>query len=230
MLRIIFKDKNLVAVSKPQNMPSQPDPSGDADAMSSTSRLLSDMGESGELYLIHRLDRVVGGVMVFARNKKAAAELSRLVSDKDGFDKTYLAVIDGECGEGEYKDLIFKDSRISKAFIVDRKRQGVKDAHLAYKTVEPVQYSGRTLSLVSVSRFTGRFHQIRAQFAYHGYPLIGDGKYGSRDNTAKMPALFATCLQFRLFGKKYRIEQLPDKDMYPWVLFELFKDNGECTV
>ena len=138
-MEILYKSKNALVVLKPPAMPAQSDKSGDVDAMTKASDMLREMGEIADLWLIHRLDRVVGGLMVFARNKRSAAELSELVSGR-GIAKDYLAVVDGVCeGDGVMKDYIFKDSTKSKAFIVDRKRGGVKDAELRYSAIETVE-------------------------------------------------------------------------------------------
>ena len=218
-MEFLFKDKNCVIIYKPPGLPSQSDKSGDADALTLTSSSLKEVGEPSELYLIHRLDRVVGGLLVFARNKKSAAELSRLVCG-EGIGKEYLAVIDSRLEGGTLRDFIYKDSRLSKAFVVERSRAGVKEAELDFSTLASLSTEKGERSLVKVKLKTGRFHQIRVQFASRGAPISGDGKYGSRDNEAKMPALFAYRLSFELFGKKISAERLPDLSGYPWSLFD----------
>ena len=218
-MEILFKDENIVAVYKEAGIPSQPDPSGDADAMTLCSSQLAETGEkSTELFLVHRLDRVVGGVLVFARNKKYAAILSEAVADRSA-EKEYLAVVEGDAPGGILTDLIFKDARAGKAFVVDRKRAGVKEASLEYKLIEKTQIDSRILSLVRVKLQTGRFHQIRAQFSSRKMPIVGDGKYGSRDNVARMPALFAFRFSVSTKSQKYEFTKIPDKENYPWSLF-----------
>ena len=103
-MQILHLDKNLIAVSKPCGMPSQSDPTGDKDAMTLASELLRDMGERDSLWLVHRLDRVVGGVIVFARNREAAATLSCLFAER-GAKKQYLAVAEGDLSGGTLTDL-----------------------------------------------------------------------------------------------------------------------------
>lgn len=218
-MEILFKDENIVAVYKEAGIPSQPDPSGDADAMTLCSSQLAETGEKNtELFLVHRLDRVVGGVLVFARNKKYAAILSEAVADRSA-EKEYLAVVEGDAPGGILTDLILKDARAGKAFIVDRKRAGVKEASLEYKLIEKTQIDSRILSLVRVKLHTGRFHQIRAQFSSRKMPIVGDGKYGSRDNVARMPALFAFRFSVSTKSQKYEFTKIPDKENYPWSLF-----------
>ena len=220
MTDIIYKCRDYIIVYKPAGVPSQSDPSGDKDAMTMASEQLSELGECDELYLIHRLDRVVGGLLVFARNKQTAAKLSRLVSEEK-LGKEYLAVVDGvlDCS-GDMRDYLYKDARTNKAFIVDRQRAGVKEAVLEYNLLKTVYVNELPKSLVRVRLKTGRFHQIRAQFSHRSMPLIGDGKYGSRDKMARTPALFAYKLDIDLKGNRAQVTKLPDLTEYPWCLFE----------
>lgn len=219
MIEIIDKTKDYVIIYKPSGIPSQSDPSGDKDAMTFCAELLRGLGESDSLFLIHRLDRVVGGLIVFARNKKSAAALSAIVAEHR-LTKEYFAVVEGIAEGGIMKDYLYKDATLGKAFVTDRKRAGVKAAELAYSTLDSVKTGDRELSLVKISLKTGRFHQIRAQFASRKMPLIGDKKYGSRDFLAKSPTLFATRLAFELDGKKVDVSRSPDLTQYPWSLFE----------
>lgn len=219
MIEIINKTKDYVVIYKPANLPSQSDPSGDRDAMSLCSDMLREMGESDSLYLIHRLDRVVGGLIVFARNKKSAAILSSLVAEHR-ITKEYFAVVEGRADGGIMRDYLYKDAALGKAFVTDRKRSGVKSAELEYSTLDTVNIDGREISLVKIRLLTGRFHQIRAQFSSRKMPLIGDKKYGSRDFKAKMPSLFATGLSFEFGGEERSFEKIPDITRYPWSLFK----------
>lgn len=134
------------------------------------------------LYCVHRLDRAVGGVMVWARTPKAAAELSRQVQEK-ALKKAYFAVCSGipTPDAGEMRDLLFKDSVKQKSFAVKSSRRGVKEALLDYRVLQTNVLNGSPAALVRVTLHTGRFHQIRCQFATRGHPLFGDGKYGSRE-------------------------------------------------
>ena len=220
MPRIIYKDKNAVAIIKPVGMPSQSDPSGDLDAMSATAKMLSELGENDALWLVHRLDRAVGGVMIFARTKNAAAQLSSRITDGT-FDKEYLAVIEGECEAGEMRDYLFKDSVKSKSFVVSGIRKGAKLAVLEQSTLKTVNTDGKTMSLVKIKLLTGRFHQIRAQFSSRTHPLVGDKKYGSRDEIAHTPSLFATSVAVKGINGGKAITATPDKEKYPWSLFDL---------
>ena len=129
----------------------------------------------GEWYCVHRLDKAVGGVMVYARTRKAAAALSTAVAERE-MKKEYLAVCQGtpEPPTGIMEDLLFKDSGKNKAFVVKRERKGVKPARLSYEILA----AGEDSALVHVTLDTGRFHQIRVQFASRKHPLLGDRRYG----------------------------------------------------
>ena len=221
-VEIKYKSKSIIVVCKPAGIPSQPDPSGDKDAMTLCAEALSALGESTELYPINRLDRVVGGLIVFARNKRSAAELSSIVSGADML-KEYIAVVSGKPEGGRYTDYLYKDARLSKAFRVDRKRQGVKEAILDCTPIETVSLDSGDITLVRVRLYTGRYHQIRCQLSSRGYPIVGDGKYGSRDKGARCPALFADRLCFETSGERVDATASPDLGEYPWSLFSLDK-------
>ena len=219
MIEIVSKTKNYVVVYKPPSIPTQSDKSCDTDAMTLASEKLKELSENEKLWLVHRLDRVVGGLLVFARNREYAAKLSSIVGGC-GMDKEYFAIVEGACDSGVLRDFLYKDSRQSKAFVRDRARGGAKEAVLEYCAVAVRQTESGTRTLVRIKLHTGRFHQIRAQFAARKMPLVGDGKYGSHDNRAKFPALFATRLAFRIDDNFCDIKKLPDISKYPWSLFE----------
>ena len=218
VVEILYKSKNAVVIFKPAGIPSQSDPSGDKDAMTMTTEMLRDLGESDALWLIHRLDRVVSGLLIFARNKKYAAILSEYVKDRL-LTKEYYAVLDGEAEGGTLENYIFKDARAGKAFIVDSNRQGTKSARLTYRRLAVRESDKGVKTLVYVTLDTGRFHQIRAQMSHIKRPITGDGKYGSKDNRAKSLALVASHLAVDLPKEKIEISRLPDTESYPWSLF-----------
>ncbi len=219
MLRIVYKDKNSIVIIKPIGMPSQPDPSEDLDAMTATSSILKEEGERSELWLVHRLDRTVSGLMAFARTKSAAARMSSEISDGK-LKKEYYAVADGQTSCGEMRDFLFKDASQSKAFVIDGKRKGAKLAALEYTTLDVKQTDKGIKSLVKIDLKTGRFHQIRVQFASRAWPLTGDGKYGSRDKERRTPALFSCSLSFPSVNGGRRITATPELSEYPWSLFD----------
>ena len=158
----------------------------------------------GEIFPIHRLDKNVGGVMVYARTKQAAAALSKAVQDGT-FIKEYVAMVHGTPpDEGDWEDLLFKDSTRNKVFVVKKERRGVKKARLKF-----LRLSAGENSLVRIRLYTGRSHQIRVQFSSRGFPLVGDHKYGSRDEKTE-PMLYSCCLTFPWKGRQLRFARLPD--------------------
>lgn len=171
---ILYSDSGLVACIKPVGLDSEAEL---PDA------LRKQLG--GEIFPIHRLDKNVGGVMVFARTKAAAATLSKAVQEGTMI-KEYVAMVHGAPPEkGDWEDYLFKDSRKNKVFVVKKERKGVKFARLEFDRLT----DGET-SLVHIRLHTGRSHQIRVQFASRGFPLVGDHKYGARD-AAAAPMLFS---------------------------------------
>ena len=226
---IAFKNNDFLVINKPVGMPSQPDPTGDVDAISATAEHLRASGERDDLWLVHRLDRGVGGLMVLARSKRAAAALSELVSG-EGLKKDYMAICRGESSGGRMTDLLFKDSAKGKSFVVDRERQGVKKAELTATPLSVKTVGESLMTLLSVKLLTGRFHQIRAQLSSRKTPLVGDKKYGDSDRRAKFPTLFSYKVSFELFGKSYEVSARPNTEAYPWCEFkeeiEAFLEKG----
>jgi len=192
-MTVLFSDRDLAVCIKPVGLDSETEV---------PQALKEQLG--GEIYTIHRLDINVSGVMVYARSKKAAAALSKCVQDGTMV-KEYVALVHGTPPEsGDWEDLLWKDSRQNKVFVVKRQRAGVKKARLEYHVLR----SGAE-SLIRVRLHTGRSHQIRVQFSSRGYPLVGDHKYGSRDSRTS-PMLFSCCIQFLWNGEVKRFEASPD--------------------
>ena len=217
-MKLLFKDKKIVAIDKPVGLSSSFDLSGGKDAMSELSSLLSKEGEGSTLFLVHRLDNVTGGVLVYARNKDAAGKLSAIFSEENA-QKEYLAVVMGKAEGGTLCDYLSKDSRLGKATVTSKGQKDAKLARLSYLPLESVESDLGTLTLVKVNLNTGRFHQIRAQMSSHGNALLGDGKYGGSVARVKTPALFAKGLSFTLDGHSYDIKAFPEKTAFPWNLF-----------
>ena len=214
---IVFKSRDLVVVRKPAGIPSQPDNTGDESILTLAERELSAEGESSALFLVHRLDRVVGGLLVLARNKKSAATFSALAASGE-LGKEYFAVVEGRCDSGEMSDYLYKNAAISKSIVTEKGKYGAKLARLSYECLECVETERGIRSLVRVRLMTGRFHQIRAQFSSRSMPLVGDGKYGSSDRTVRNPALYAygICTDRE---PRLAVYSMPDTDAYPWNLF-----------
>ena len=218
MSEIIYKSKNAVVINKPVGISSQPDRSGAGDAMTSLSEQLSALGESGSLYPVHRLDNVVGGLIVYARSKKAASELSSLIKEL-GIGKEYYAVIEGCLPDGEYSDYLVKDTLGNRARICGPTDRDAKLATLTFKALASVETKRGIRSLVKVILHTGRFHQIRAQLSSRGAAIIGDSKYGSRDFMTRTPALFSCAIKANFLGEDINLHARPSLDKYPWNLF-----------
>lgn len=171
-IKILYQDTEIAVIEKPVGVLSQRDAKGEDGLVEILAR---QIGKT--VYPVHRLDRPVGGVMVYALTKNAAAFLS----GEKAFEKVYLAAVSGVCpATGEMVDYLYKDSAKGKSFIVKGERKGAKYARLTYETLKTATTEQGNISLVRVKLDTGRTHQIRVQFASRGMPLLGDGKYGSR--------------------------------------------------
>ena len=191
-MELLYSDRQIAVCIKPVGMDSE------TEVPSALKEMLG-----GEVFTLHRLDKNVGGVMVYARTKSAAASLSKAIQD-GVMVKEYVALVHGTPPDsGDWEDLLFKDSRMNKVFIVKRQRNGVKKARLEFKRLtEGVR------SLVLVRLHTGRSHQIRAQFSGRGYPLVGDHKYGSRASE-EAPMLFSCRITFPYEGSIQKFEAWP---------------------
>ncbi len=211
--RILYRDPHIVIAAKPAGVPSQPDPSGQADLLTDLQSLHPTAS------LIHRLDTPTGGVMVFGLTPKATAKLCALVQDHSLFCKEYLAVLSAPPAEaaGRLTDHLFHDKQKNKSFVTDGDRKGSKEASLDYSTLYTLP-DGHTLVLVRLH--TGRTHQIRVQLASRGLPLVGDGKYGSREK-APFIGLWAYRLTFPhpITGKEITACTAPNTEIMPWSLF-----------
>lgn len=222
-LKILYENKDLVICVKPCLVPSQPDPSGDEDMTSALNEHFRTRGEGrSAAFVVHRLDRCVGGVMVYAKNKETCSYLSGIVADKDRFAKEYIAVVSGTPDplNGRLEDSLYKDAAHGKAFVVSGGRRSAKRASLDYEVIDTREAEGA--SLVKIRLNTGRFHQIRVQFASRKHPIMGDGKYGSRVKLDGI-ALWSYRLAFEHKGKAFSFSCLPDGDQGAWGLFDLEK-------
>ncbi len=176
-MEILYEDAAVLVAVKPPELISEQTPRGDGFA----DLLSAHVG--GYIGVVHRLDRGVGGVMVYAKTQAAAAALSRQIQEHR-FQKEYLALVHGALAEksGSMRDLLFHDRMCNKTFVVERTRRGVKEALLDYAVLQVRESEAYgTHSLVKIRLHTGRTHQIRVQFSHRGHPLLGDGKYGARD-------------------------------------------------
>lgn len=172
-MNILFEDEYILAAVKPQGMPSQADKTGDPD-------LLSTLEEYAKqpLGLLHRLDRPVGGVMLFAKEKKAEAILAKDLQEHR-LQKTYLTVLCGKLPgeEGTWEDYLLKNARTNLSEVVSKERKGAKKAILHYKKIAEKETDMGWLTLAEIKLETGRHHQIRVQTSHAGFPIWGDKKY-----------------------------------------------------
>ncbi len=189
---ILYQDDGIVVCIKPVGLDSE----SEVPAW-----LTEHLG--GQYHPVHRLDKNVGGVMVYARTPSCAATLSRAIQNGTVV-KEYVARVHGIPSEsGDWEDLLWKDSSKNKVFVVKRERKGVKKARLEFQRI-----TDSDPSLVRIRLHTGRSHQIRVQFASRGFPLVGDHKYGARDGSPA-PFLFSCKLTFPHKGKTLSFEALP---------------------
>lgn len=191
-LNVIYEDNHIIVVEKPVNIPSQEDKTGDIDMLTIIKKYIKEKyNKPGDVYLglVHRLDRPVGGVMVFAKTSKAAARLSQQVREKD-FEKRYLVVVNGkmEKEKQELQDYLLKNEKTNMSKVV---KEGTKNSKLAILDYEVLKYNEEiNLSVLKINLHTGRHHQIRVQLSSRDHSIYGDQKYGGRGH-GKQIALWA---------------------------------------
>ncbi|MDN4608358.1 RluA family pseudouridine synthase [Sporosarcina highlanderae] len=221
IIRILYEDNHLLVVEKPVNLPVQADESGDDDLLTILKQDLKERYQKpGNVYLglVHRLDRPVGGVMVFAKTSKAASRLSDILRKRE-IERTYLAVVRGNLKRyGVLEHHLWKDAKKNKVHTVKAGHPDGKKAILQYETIEQKD----NMSLLQVRLHTGRSHQIRVQLSASGSPLYGDQKYGQHVNKpGQQIALWAHTLEFPHPTTKelMKFESVPPSD-HPWVIWE----------
>ena len=205
-MEVLFEDKNLIVAIKERGLLSE-----EHESKPNMVTLLKEITK-GEIFPVHRLDKDVGGVMVYAKTKKAAADLSKQVGDRT-MDKIYYARLHGmpEEKEGDLEDLLYFDKGKNKSFVVKKERKGVKKALLSYKVLSENNDS----ALVEVKLHTGRTHQIRVQFASRKMPLYGDRRYGAKDDS-KIIALWSEEISFihPVTKEKMTFSRLPEESIF----------------
>ena len=223
-LDILYEDNHVIVVKKEPNIPSQADKTEDIDMLTIIKEYLKEKyNKPGNVYLglVHRLDRPVGGVMVFAKTSKAASRLSNQVREKI-FKKKYLAVVDGkfETSNGILEDYLYKDERNNISKVVNKDKKNSKIAKLEYEVLTYNQV--KDLSLVKINLYTGRHHQIRVQLAHAGHSIFGDQKYGTRGK-GKQIALWAyeLTIQHPITKQELTFECLPESNGTWCILKEL---------
>ena len=225
-LNVIYEDNHIIVVEKQPNIPSQEDKTEDMDMLSLVKEYIKEKyNKPGNVYvgLVHRLDRPVGGVMVFAKTSKAASRLSNQVREKI-FKKKYLAVVDGkfEQEQGTLEDYLYKDERNNISKVVDKNKKNAKLAILDYKILAYNEL--KNLTLLEINLHTGRHHQIRVQLAHSGHSIFGDQKYGTRGQ-GKQIALWAyeLTIQHPISKETMVFKSLPESNGTWCILKEIDK-------
>ena len=207
-MEILYQDKDILVCIKPARVLSIDEPGGLPDL------LREALGQpDGDIRTVHRLDRVVSGVMVLARNAKAASELSRQVRE-DEFQKEYLAIVHGtpEEKEGTLVDLLYRDKARKMTMVTQTPAKGVQEAILDYELLN----SRDGMSRVRVLLRTGRTHQIRVQFSSRGMPLVGERKYAQQEDPCEI-ALWSHKIGFtHPVTGEYMVFSKEPENAYPW--------------
>ena len=221
-LNILYEDNHIIVVVKPPNIPSQGDKTEDEDMLTIIKKYIKEKyNKPGNVYLglVHRLDRPVGGVMVFAKTSKAAARLSEQVRNKV-FKKEYLAIVDGKVQKtkGTLEDYLLKNEKTNTSKVV---KEGIKNSKYAKLDYEVFKYNEEiNLSLLKILLHTGRHHQIRVQLANFGHSICGDQKYGTRGR-GKQISLWAykLTIEHPITKEEMAFRGLPE-EIGPWVMIK----------
>lgn len=222
-INILYEDNHLLVVEKPVNIPVQKDSSNDIDMLTLLKEDLKlRYNKPGNVYLglVHRLDRPVGGAMVFAKTSKAASRLSDQVRTR-GLSKTYVAVVHGKLDnkEGRLENYLLKNEKTNMVSVVSPEVKGAKQAVLDYSVLD----EQKDYTLVKVDLHTGRSHQIRVQFSHIGHPLYGDQRYGkSLNKVGQQIALWSYGIGFKhpTTGEELEFLCSPPK-LEPWSWFRV---------
>lgn len=223
-LDVVYEDNHIVVVNKPQNILSQSDKTEDVDMLKLVKEYVKEKyNKPGNVFigLVHRLDRPTGGLMVFARNSKSAARLSKQIREKQ-LKKHYLAVVENKVRQNSARleDYLKKDSKTNMVKLCPQGEQGAKLAVLDYDVIK----TNGELTLVNVNIKTGRPHQIRVQLSNQKNPIFGDAKYGSKvSGPTNNLALWAYKLEFThpVTKANMKFTSLPDTETMPWQQFDL---------
>jgi len=226
-MQVVFEDNHILVVVKPVGIPVQEDQSGEIDFLSKIKEYRKHHeNKPGNVYvgLLHRLDRMVGGLMVFAKTSKAASRLSEQIRSHK-VQKTYFAIVVGQrLPGGKMEDWLFKEEKTNTSMVVPANTKDAKAAILDYRVLE----ESNNLSLVHIHLITGRSHQIRVQFASRTWPLLGDHKYGKADTVQKSPALWSHSLAFEHPTTKEKMCFFaPNPNGKCWEQFKCLKEVSE---
>ena len=211
-MKILFEDKSIIVCVKPVGVLSQ-----EGGDKSMVSLIQEHLKTDAPVYVVHRLDRLTGGVMVYAKSNKAASDLSTQFANKT-VEKEYLAVVKGEPEDADrLEDILFFDRSKNKSFVVKKERKGAKTAILTYEKLEQKE----EFALIKIRLQTGRTHQIRVQFGSRKMPLLGDGKYGGTDNRCTL-ALWchSLCFNHPITKERLCFTENPEK-IFPYNIFSI---------
>lgn len=242
-LQILYEDNHLIAAIKPAGILAQADGSNDPDMLTLIKQYLKEKyNKPGDVWLglVHRLDQPVSGVMVFARTSKAAARLSAQIREHT-VGKHYLAIVSGQNipQQACLEDMLAKDNKTGNVSVVKstvKNKESSKRAVLDMLKLKSTEYMGRELALLEINLGSGRAHQIRVQLATRGWPIIGDGRYGTIDKWSRqLPlhrshdehgkehvdiALFCSCMEINHPISKVRLPiNAEPPNTFPWDLF-----------
>ena len=224
-LKVIYEDNHIIVVEKPANIPSQGDKTGDLDMLTIIKAYLKEKyNKPGNVYLglVHRLDRPVGGVMVFAKTSKAASRLSEQVREKV-FKKKYLVIVNGKFKEkkGTLKDYLLKNERLNKSRVVE---EGTKNSKYAELDYEVLKYDKeQNLSLLKINLHTGRHHQIRVQLSSRDHSIYGDAKYNGRGSARQLYLwAYELTIQNVISKEEMTFTSIPEKEK-AWKILEGIK-------
>ena len=225
MLKVIYEDNHIIVVEKPFGVPAQLDESKDEDLLTMVKEYIKlKYNKPGEAYigLVHRLDRVAGGVMIFARTSKAASRLSEQIRNRT-FEKEYFAVVEGKPNKDSETvvDYLCKDNNTNTVRVVDKTYKNSKEAKLYYELIETKE----RLSLLNIKLYTGRPHQIRVQLSSRGYLIYGDSKYNSSYKNKRAIALWSKKITIIHPTKKKKMTfELNPPNIAPWDIFTSIKE------
>ena len=224
-LKVIYEDNHIIVVEKPANIPSQGDKTGDLDMLTIIKAYLKEKyNKPGNVYLglVHRLDRPVGGIMVFAKTSKAASRLSEQVREKV-FKKKYLVIVNGKFKEkkGTLKDYLLKNERLNKSRVVE---EGTKNSKYAELDYEVLKYDKeQNLSLLKIDLHTGRHHQIRVQLSSRDHSIYGDAKYNGRGSARQLYLwAYELTIQNVISKEEMTFTAIPEKEK-AWKILEGIK-------
>ena len=227
-MEILYEDNHLLVCLKPVGVLCENAPSPEVSMLGLLQKQLALPETQSFLFPVHRLDQAVGGVMVFAKTKASAAQLSHAIQE-DSFRKEYFAIVQGKVSpeEGTLQDYLYRDPAHNKTYCVKRLRKGVRTASLHYQVLSAIQEPA-VLTWLKIQLHTGRTHQIRAQFASRRLPLWGDKKYGARNCKGQI-ALWSYGLAFPhpVTGNLLTFYQKPPAQE-PWNYFPMYKEMPQC--